>query len=70
VERWLQKEADPNSELSSAHKRTIEAVFLLLSLLRELSKEAFLSICLFFDVKGLAAKDRRNKEQMVKELCI
>lgn len=61
---------DPNSELSSALKRTIEAVSPLLSLLSVLSKGAFFSICLFFDVKGLAEKDERNKEEMLKGLSI
>lgn len=70
VERWLQKEADPNSKLSSAHKRTIEAAFLLLTLLRELSKGAFFSIFYSLMSKGLAEKERKNKEQIVKELCI
>lgn len=70
VERWLQKEADPNSKLSSAHKRTIEAAFLLLTLLRELSKGAFFSIFCSLMSKGLAEKERKNKEQMVKEPCI
>lgn len=70
VERWLQKEADPNSKLSSAHKKTIEAAFLLLTLLRELSKGAFFSIFYSLMSKGLAEKERKNKEQMVKEPCI
>lgn len=58
LERWLQKEADPNSKLSSAHKRTIEAAFLLLSLLRELSKGAFFSTFFSLMSKGLAEKER------------
>lgn len=70
VERWLQKEADPNSKLSSAHKRTIEAAFLMLSWLRELSEGAFFSIFYSLMSKGLAEKERKNKEQMVKELGI
>lgn len=56
----MQKEADPNSKLSSAHKRTIEAAFLLLSLLRQLSKGAFFSIFYSLMSKGLAGKERKR----------
>lgn len=69
-EKSAERSRDPNSKLSSALKRTIEAVSPLLSLLSVLSKGAFFSICLFFDVKGLAEKDGRNKEQMLKGLSI
>lgn len=61
MERGLQKEADPNSKLSSAHKRTIEAAFLLLSLLRALSKGAFFSIFYSLMSKGLAGKERERE---------
>lgn len=54
----MQKEADPNSKLSSSHKRPIEAGFVLLSLLRELSKGAFFSIFCSLMSKGLAEKER------------